>query len=81
LKKAYRRQAENLIRNRITHITRAEFLPYFKAAFNAAITPSNIQGGFQGARLVPFDPQQVIMGLDVKLRTPSPPPELSTIKR
>ena len=73
LKKAYGRQAENLMRNRINHITKVEFLPCFKAAFNAAFTPSNIQGGFRGAGLVPFDPQRVIMGLDVKLRTPSPP--------
>jgi hypothetical protein len=61
------------MRNRINHITKVEFLPCFKAAFNAAFTPSNIQGGFRGAGLVPFDPQQVIIGLDVKLRTPSPP--------
>jgi hypothetical protein len=73
LKKAYGHQAENLIRNRITHITKTEFLPCFIAAFKASFTPSNIQGGFRGAGLVPFDPQRVIMGLDVKLRTPSPP--------
>jgi hypothetical protein len=74
LKKAYGRQAEDLMRNRITHITKLEFLPCFKRAFDAAITPSNIQGGFRGAGLVPFDPERVIMGLDVQLRTPSPPP-------
>ncbi|KAH5487729.1 hypothetical protein HBI31_142170 [Parastagonospora nodorum] len=70
LKKAYRRQAEELMRNRITHITKLEFLPCFKRAFNAAITPSNIQGGFRGAGLVPFDPEQVILALDVRIRTP-----------
>ena len=69
LKKAYRRQAKNLIRNRITHITKTKFLPCFIAAFKALFTLSNIQGGFRGAGLVPFDPQQVIIGLDVKLRT------------
>ena len=73
LKVAYGRQAERAMRNRINHITKANFLPYFKAAYNNAITPSNIQGGFQGARLVPFDPERVISTLDVKLRTPSPP--------
>ena len=44
-----------------------------KAAYNATITSSNIQGGFRGAGLVPFDPQRVISTLNVKLRTPSPP--------
>jgi hypothetical protein len=46
LKKAYGRQAEDLMRNRITYITKTEFLPCFKGAFNAAITKSNILGGF-----------------------------------
>jgi len=72
LKKAYGRQAEDLMRNRITHITKLEFLPCFIRAYNAAITPSNIQGGFRGAGLVPFDPERVIIALDVRLRTPSP---------
>jgi hypothetical protein len=72
LKKAYRRQAKGLIRNQITHITKTKFLPCFIGAYNAAITPSNIQGGFQGAGLVPFNPQRVIIGLNVKLRTLSP---------
>ncbi|KAH3926875.1 hypothetical protein HBI56_102620 [Parastagonospora nodorum] len=59
LKKAYGGEVNELMRNRINHITKQEFL--------------NIQGGFQGAGLVPFDPERVISVLDVKLRTPSPP--------
>ncbi|KAJ8106606.1 hypothetical protein OPT61_g9425 [Boeremia exigua] len=65
--------SEMLMRNWITYLTKSEFLPCFKAAYNAVFTPSNIQGGFRGAGLVPFDPERVISGLDVKLRTPSPP--------
>ncbi|KAF1928793.1 uncharacterized protein M421DRAFT_391700 [Didymella exigua CBS 183.55] len=42
LKKAYGRQAEQLMRSKITHITKLEFLLCFKAAFNALITKSNI---------------------------------------
>jgi hypothetical protein len=59
------------MRNRITYITKLEFLLCFIRAYNAAITPSNIQGGFRGAGLVPFDLEQVISALDVRLRTPS----------
>ncbi|KAH5618558.1 hypothetical protein HBI23_246740 [Parastagonospora nodorum] len=70
LKKAYGRQAEDLMRNKITHITKLEFLPCFKGAFNAAITKANIQGSFRGAGLVPFDPEAVISKLDIRLRTP-----------
>jgi hypothetical protein len=69
LKQAYRRQAKELMRNQITHITKLEFLLCFKRAFNAAITSSNIQGGFQGARLVLFDLERVIAALNVWLRT------------
>ena len=74
LKKAYGRQAENLMRNRIIHISKLEFLPCFKRAFFESITRSNIQGGFRGAGLVPHDPEAVISKLDVKLKTPTPPP-------
>jgi hypothetical protein len=72
LKQAYGRQADNLMRSQINHITKTEFLPCFIRAYNAAITTSNIQGGFRGAGLVPFNPERVISSLDVKLRTPSP---------
>jgi hypothetical protein len=73
LKKAYRRQAENLMRNRIDYITKLEFLPCFIDAFKDAITKSNIQGAFRGAGLVPLDAEAVISKLDVRLRTPTPP--------
>ena len=73
LKKAYGRQAEALIRNKINHITKLEFLPCFKAAFDDAITKSNILGGFRGAGLVPLDPEVVISKLDVRLHTPPLP--------
>jgi hypothetical protein len=73
MKKAYGGQAEILMCNRINHITKLEFLPCFKAAFDAAITKNNILGGFRGAGLVPHDPEAVISKLDVRLRTPPLP--------
>ncbi len=72
LKKAYGREIEGLMKARITHITKTDFLPAFFAAFQAAMTEKNIKGGFRGAGLVPFDPESVLSRLDVKLRTPSP---------
>ena len=62
------------MRTHINHITKQEFLSCFKQAFNASFTASNVQGGFRGAGLVPFDPERVISALDVQLRTPSPLP-------
>ena len=73
LKKAYSCQAEKLMRNKITYITKTEFLPCFIAAQNVSITKSNILGGFRGASLVPFNLDAVISMLDVRLRTPPLP--------
>jgi hypothetical protein len=72
LKKAYGNQINELMRNGINHITKLEFLPAFRAAYNASITPDNIRGGFRGAGLIPDDPEAVLSKLDVKLRTPTP---------
>jgi hypothetical protein len=36
-------------------------------------TEKNIKSSFQGAGLVPWSPEAVILKLDVRLRTPSPP--------
>jgi hypothetical protein len=77
LKKAYGREIEHLIRCFITHITKTEFFPAFHVAHQAAITESNIKGGFRGAGLAPFDPENVISKLDVQLRTPTPPVEVT----
>jgi hypothetical protein len=76
LKKAYGKQVGDLIRNSINHITKIEFLPAFRAAFDTSITLSNIRGAFRGAGLVPFNPDAVISTLDVRLKTPTPPPEV-----
>jgi hypothetical protein len=75
LKKAYGREIEHLIRCSITHISKTEFLPAFYTAFKATFTESNIRGGFRGAGIAPFDPENVISKLDVQLRTPTPPEE------
>jgi len=73
LKKAYSRQIEQLMRMNITHISKLEFLCAFREAFFTSITENNIQGGFSGARLVPYDPEKVISKLDIRIRTPTPP--------
>jgi hypothetical protein len=73
LKVKYGCQDQNLMRSHICHITKLEFLPCSKAAFDAAITSNNILGGFRGAGLAPFDPEAFISKLDVRPRTPSPP--------
>ncbi len=73
LKKAYGRQIEDLMKASITHITKEDFFPAFFNAFNKSITKENIQGGFRGAGITPFDPEKVISALELKFTTPSPP--------
>ena len=42
LKKAYGQQIEDMMRAQIVHITKDDFFPAFQAAFNIAMTESNI---------------------------------------
>ena len=72
LKKAYGQKIEGLMRAKIPHITKADFLPAFCIAFIAAMTEQNTQGAFRGAGLLPFDPKRVLSRLDVRPWTPSP---------
>ena len=74
LKSSYGKQIEKFMRLRINHITKLEFLPAFKEAFKAAFTEQNIKSGFRATGLVPYDPEAVLSTLDLKLRTPTPPP-------
>ena len=73
LKRAYSREVESLIRNHINHITKLEFLPAFKTAFDRSFTLTNICSAFRGAGIVPLQPDAVLSKLDVQLRTPTPP--------
>ena len=79
LKRAYGRQIEDLMRASTSHITKDDFFPAFFAAFQAAMTEKNVQGGFRGAGLVPLDSESVISRLDMKPRTPTPDEGVSEI--
>jgi hypothetical protein len=72
LKTAYSKQIEHLVKNKIHHITKVEFLPAFKQAFDQAFTLSNIQGAFRGSGIFPFDPKAVLSRVGPAIRTPSP---------
>ena len=72
LKKAYGVQISFLARANITHITKDDFFPAFRTAFNKVFTQQNIESSFRGARLVLFNLDAIISKLDIKLRTPTP---------
>jgi len=72
LKHAYGSEISNLARQSTTHITKMNFLAAIKSAFFKAFTTENICGSFRGAGLVSFDPEAVVLQLDLRLRMPTP---------
>ena len=73
LKPAYDHQINLFIRASINHITKFEFFIAYLAAHNKIFTKKNIKRGFRGAGISSWDPNSVILKLDVHLRTPTPP--------
>jgi hypothetical protein len=72
LKRAYSDKINSLAQYSTKKIKKEAFLPAFKAAFKKTITKDNICAGFRGARLVPHNPEAVILKLNVVLYTPTP---------
>jgi len=70
LKQAYSKQNQNLIKNHIFHVTKEDFLASFYIAFVASFTKSNIQAGFRGSGLHPFDPEAVLSQLEQAASSP-----------
>jgi len=63
----------------IIYISKLEFLYIFREAFFTSIIEKNIQGGFTGAGLIPYDLEGVISKLDMRIRTLIPPASSLTI--
>ena len=74
LKRVYGRQIQHLMRNGVNHIDKADFLTAYNIARTEAITPAIIRSGFKATGLVPLDPDCVLEKLNIRLRTPTPPP-------
>ena len=61
------------------YIDKLDFLKAFKPAQAAALYLSNIRSGFAAARLVPHNFKRVLLRLQLKLRTPTPPASKTAI--
>ena len=57
----------------INYITKVEFFLAFIVVYKESIIAQNTQARFRGASLVLFNPQVVLLKLNVRLRTPTPP--------
>ena len=73
LKRSYNRLTEQQMRMGINYIDKLDFLTAYPQARVEAYKSSTIQNAFAAAGLVPYDPDRVISGLYVRLRTPTPP--------
>ena len=73
LKRSYGRMVEIKIRNGINYIDKLDFLEAYPSARIEAFKLETIKNSFAAAGLVPFAPDQVILKLNIRLRTPTPP--------
>ena len=74
LKRSYSRMVEIKMRNGINHIDKLDFLKAYPEARIEAFKSETIKNSFGAAGLVPFMPDRVISKLNIRLRTPTPPP-------
>lgn len=72
LKDSYGRAIERMMRMQITHITKDDFFPAFKEAYDTSMTIRNAQAGFRATGLVPLNPEEVLSRLEFVPRTPTP---------
>jgi hypothetical protein len=59
-------------RNRINHVDKLDFLKAYPSARIEAFKSETIKNSFAAAGLVPYDPNRVLLKLDIRLRTPTP---------
>jgi hypothetical protein len=73
LKTAFSKQNQDLIKNHVFHVTKVDFIAAFKQAFLTSFTQANVEAGFRGSGLHPFDLEAVLFHLDPVPRSPSLP--------
>ena len=73
LKRAYSNSILLLARNYTLYINKETFLLAFKSAYEKAFIEENIRAGFRGAKLVLHNLKTILLKLNVRLRTPTPP--------
>lgn len=72
LKTLYGHEVAELARQSIYHVDKLDFMSIYKTIRGQALSPSNVQAGFQATGLLPYCPERVLPSLTV-VRTPSPP--------
>lgn len=73
LKHAYGRLIESNMQLGINHIDKLDFLEAYPKAHTEAFKSENIKNSFAATGLVPFQPDRVLLQLNIQLKTPTPP--------
>lgn len=68
-KQLYSCQIKRYIKAYINYITKIEFFTAFKAAYLKSITIQNIKSSFRETGLIPFDPESILLKLDIRIHT------------
>jgi hypothetical protein len=63
----------------LTILQSSNSFQHLRKRSKSPFTEQNIWSGFRATGLVPYDPEKVLSYLDLKLKTPSPPPPKETI--
>jgi hypothetical protein len=64
LKRSYGRQIKDLMRVRVSHINKSDFLSTYLTARTEALTSNTIRSRFAATGLVPYDPERVLSKLN-----------------
>ncbi|EED19666.1 MFS multidrug transporter, putative [Talaromyces stipitatus ATCC 10500] len=78
LKRHYGQLVEQRMRLGFNHIDKMDFLTAFPQARTVAYKAQTIRNSFAATGLVPFNPDRVIQQLNIRLKTPTPPPSRSS---
>lgn len=79
LKRAYNIKIMALAHRSITYITKIDFLLAFKTAYTKTFIVETIKGAFRGARLIPHNPDIVILRLNMRFRISNQLPKQPTV--
>jgi hypothetical protein len=69
------------MRNGINYIDKLDFLEVYPLARIKAFKSETIKNSFRSIGLIPFTPEIVILKLNIRLRTPTPPPLAGVVIR
>lgn len=78
MKKYHALEVDRYTRAGIHRIQRAEWIELFQQIRAKALTPQNIQSGWRGAGLMPFNPRRVLLNLPLPVLEGPHTPQIST---